>query len=123
MTTESFVNFGVTRSIDLRTGARVSLSGTDGGFIDGNLLAFGQARFHLGTVYAMMLGFSVGGGAFKRSAPEVYPPVVVLLALTGVTQVMAIEEALGVTDGHRETLAFVESWIDRAEHPPSPGPA
>jgi AcrR family transcriptional regulator len=55
-------------------------------------------------------------------SPEVCPPVVVLLALTGVTQVMAIEEALGVTDGHRETLAFVDAWIDRTEHLPSPGP-
>ena len=55
-------------------------------------------------------------------SPEAFPPVVVLLGLTGVTQVMAIEEALGVTDGHRETLAFVDAWIDRTEHAPSPGP-
>jgi AcrR family transcriptional regulator len=47
--------------------------------------------------------------------PAACPPVVVLLAMTGVTQVMALEAALGVTAGHREMRAFVDAWIDEAE--------
>jgi AcrR family transcriptional regulator len=48
-------------------------------------------------------------------SPDTCPPVVVLLTMTGVTQVMAIEAALGVTEGHREMLEFVDGWIDEAE--------
>ena len=47
--------------------------------------------------------------------PDICPPIVVLLAMTGVTQVMALETALGVTTGHRETMDFVDSWIDKGE--------
>jgi AcrR family transcriptional regulator len=43
------------------------------------------------------------------------PPVVALLAMLGVTQVMALEQALGVTTGHAEMLAFVERWLDEIE--------
>ena len=42
-------------------------------------------------------------------------PIVVLLAMTGVTPVMALEKVLGVTAGHNEMMAFVESRIDEAE--------
>jgi len=45
-------------------------------------------------------------------SPDACPPVVVLLAMTGVTQVMALEAALGVTDGHREMVEFVDGWLD-----------
>ena len=48
-------------------------------------------------------------------APEVCPPVVLLLAMSGVTQAIAIEEALGITSGHDEMVRFVEAWIDEAE--------
>jgi AcrR family transcriptional regulator len=47
--------------------------------------------------------------------PEACPPIVVLLAMTGVTQVMALEKVLGVTAGHNELIDFVDSWIDEAE--------
>ncbi len=53
-------------------------------------------------------------------SPDVCPPIVVLLAMTGVSQIMALEASLGMTDGHAETLAFVEGWIDRAETRGSP---
>ena len=43
------------------------------------------------------------------------PPIVVLLAMTGVSQVMALEVALGVTVGHDEMMEFVEHWIDVTE--------
>jgi AcrR family transcriptional regulator len=41
------------------------------------------------------------------------PPVVALLLMTGVTQVMALEDALGVTAGHETTAAFIARTIAR----------
>ena len=46
---------------------------------------------------------------------EQLPPVVALLLVTGLSQVLAIERALGVTAGHDDTSAFVASLIDRLE--------
>ena len=43
------------------------------------------------------------------------PPVVALMTMTGISQVLALEEALGITTGHDETVAFVEQHIDQLE--------
>lgn len=43
------------------------------------------------------------------------PPIVALLVMTGLTQVLSLEKALGVTKGHDETLRFVEDTIARLE--------
>ena len=43
------------------------------------------------------------------------PPVVVLQAMTGISQVIALEEALGITTGHDATRSFVERHIDQLE--------
>jgi len=48
-------------------------------------------------------------------APEDAPPMVALLLMTGLTQVMALEQVLGVTAGHEETLVFVQDLIDRLD--------
>jgi AcrR family transcriptional regulator len=50
--------------------------------------------------------------------PERVPPVVALLAMTGVSQVMAIEEALGITTGHDQLRQFIEDRLDDAEPEP-----
>lgn len=39
------------------------------------------------------------------------PPVAAVLMMTGLTQVLALERALGVTAGHDDTLAFVERAV------------
>jgi AcrR family transcriptional regulator len=39
------------------------------------------------------------------------PPIVALLMMTGLSQVLALEEGLGVTAGHDTTRAFVEQAI------------
>ena len=39
-------------------------------------------------------------------------PEVVLLALAGVAQLVALERALGVRGGHEQALAFVERYLD-----------
>jgi AcrR family transcriptional regulator len=46
---------------------------------------------------------------------EQLPPMVALLLLTGLSQVLTLEEGLGVTSGHEDTLAFVEKALDRLE--------
>ena len=44
---------------------------------------------------------------------EQMPPIVALLLMTGLSQVVGIERSLGMTDGHADTIAFIESAIDR----------
>ena len=39
-----------------------------------------------------------------------------LLAMTGLSQVLALEAALGVTTGHDTTREFIERTIDEFEH-------
>lgn len=46
---------------------------------------------------------------------EQLPPVVALLLMAGLSQVFALEQALGVTSGHRATRAFVEQTIAQLE--------
>ena len=43
------------------------------------------------------------------------PPIVALLLMTGLTQVLALEQALGVTAGHDDTVAFIERTIAELE--------
>jgi TetR/AcrR family transcriptional regulator len=43
------------------------------------------------------------------------PPIVAQLIMTGLTQVLALEQALGVTSGHDETVAFIERTIAHLE--------
>jgi len=49
------------------------------------------------------------------------PPMVALLLMTGLTQVMALEQTLGVTAGHGETVTFVADLIERLERGRLPG--
>lgn len=48
-------------------------------------------------------------------APELCPPNVALLAMTGLAQIMSIEEALGLTSGHEEAASFVAGFLDDLE--------
>ena len=47
-----------------------------------------------------------------------WPPVVLLLAMTGISQVIALEQTLGITTGHAETHAFIERRIVELEGEP-----
>lgn len=53
-------------------------------------------------------------------AEDQLPPIVAVLTMTGLTQVLALEGALGVTTGHDTTREFVERTIARLERPPEP---
>ncbi len=46
---------------------------------------------------------------------ETLPPIVALLMMTGLTQVLSLEEALGVTAGHDISRSFIEGTITRLE--------
>ncbi len=46
------------------------------------------------------------------------PPIVALLMMTGLSQVLALEDALGVTAGHDTTRSFIERTIARADPAP-----
>ena len=50
------------------------------------------------------------------------PPTVALLLMTGLSQVLALEDALGVTAGHETTLAFVERTLAQLEAAPATDP-
>jgi AcrR family transcriptional regulator len=43
------------------------------------------------------------------------PPIVVLLFMTGLSQVLSLERSLGVVAGHDETVEFVIDLIDRLD--------
>ena len=53
--------------------------------------------------------------AARGVSEDEVPPVVALLAMTGLTQVMALEGTLGVSAGHETTLAFVERLLAELE--------
>ena len=57
----------------------------------------------------------------ERGIPtDAFPPLVALVALTGIAQVLALQDALGVTAGHDETRAFVEDYIRKVGATPQP---
>jgi AcrR family transcriptional regulator len=45
------------------------------------------------------------------------PAEVILLGITGLSQVIAVERSLGVNAGHDKALAFIEQYLDRLEGP------
>ncbi|MCV7423126.1 TetR/AcrR family transcriptional regulator [Mycobacterium yunnanensis] len=55
--------------------------------------------------------------ALRRYGYEVsdVPPVVWAVFATSVSRVLVMEQALGMSSGHAETLAFCESWLRRME--------
>jgi AcrR family transcriptional regulator len=58
--------------------------------------------------------------AARGISEDELPPIVALLIMTGLTQVMALEDVLGMTAGHDVTRAFVDRRIARLDAP-SPG--
>ncbi len=63
--------------------------------------------------------------ALKRYgvAAQDVPPVVWTVLMTSVSRVLVIEQALGVSAGHAETVAVVERYLRRLEGEPAPAAA
>ena len=51
---------------------------------------------------------------------ELCPPTVALLAMTGLAQIMSIEQSFGFTTGHTETRDFVRELLERLEQGAAP---
>lgn len=49
--------------------------------------------------------------------PETLPPAVAPLLITSLAQILVMEQEIGVTIGHADALALVESWLTRFEGP------
>lgn len=69
-------------------------------------------RFRAAQVEAVEAALGAAGVDEKQM-----PPIAALLLMTGVTQVLALEEALGVTTGHDTTVAFIERAIAELDGP------
>jgi AcrR family transcriptional regulator len=52
--------------------------------------------------------------------PVDVPPLVWSVLITGVSQVLVMEQALGMSAGHSETVEFVERYLRRLEGEPQP---
>ena len=73
-------------------------------------IAYYAERFREQQVEAMT-------AALRRYGYDVgdVPPVVWALFATSVSQVLVLEQALGMSSGHAEMLAFCEEWLRRLE--------
>jgi AcrR family transcriptional regulator len=67
-------------------------------------------RFRAAQLEALTAALAMDG-----ITPDRFPPIVALLMMTGLSQVLALEDALGVTAGHDATVTFVQDLIDRLE--------
>ncbi|MGZ4757721.1 MAG: TetR family transcriptional regulator [Acidimicrobiales bacterium] len=67
-------------------------------------------RFRVAQVEAMSAAL-----AHLDIPEDQLPPIVALLTVTGLSQVLALEGALGVTAGHDTTHEFIERAIDQLE--------
>jgi AcrR family transcriptional regulator len=67
-------------------------------------------RFRAAQLDALTAALAAGG-----VTAEQLPPIVALMLMTGLSQVLTLETALGVSTGHEAAVSFVEETIDRIE--------
>jgi TetR/AcrR family transcriptional regulator len=67
-------------------------------------------RFRAAQLEALTAALVAGG-----LAADQLPPVVALMLMTGLTQVLALEQALGIAAGHEAAIAYVERTIAQLE--------
>jgi AcrR family transcriptional regulator len=58
---------------------------------------------------------ALGAALRAHGIADQLPPIVALLLMTGLSQIMALEQTLGVNAGHDTTIAFIDSTIARLE--------
>jgi AcrR family transcriptional regulator len=97
----------------------------------------GQARDHMHVEFAALANhrkvvaaeIAKYGARFRRLhtdavaraldrhgiAPDVCPPEVVTVLMTGAAQLLALEAGIGMSTGHQDTTRFVEELITRIE--------
>jgi len=69
-------------------------------------------RFRAAQLEALTAALAADG-----LAADQLPPVVALVLMTGLTQVLSLEKALGMTAGHEATIEYAERLIARLEPP------
>lgn len=57
----------------------------------------------------------------KTLDPSVCPPSGVSMLIAGISRSLIMEEALGISSGHAEAIAFVEWWLRRLDADREPG--
>ena len=62
-----------------------------------------------------MLLWPLTAALADEQLPDGVTPVVLHVVMTGLTQVLAMEDGLGITAGHAETVALVERMLDQFE--------
>jgi AcrR family transcriptional regulator len=67
-------------------------------------------RFRAAQLEALTAALAADG-----LGPDQIPPVFALVLMTGLTQVLALEKALGITAGHEATIEYVERSIAQLE--------
>ncbi len=68
-------------------------------------------------IYAAVLSRVLEERGLERGA---WPPIVLSILLDGASRLINSEAALGTSEGHAETIAFIEHYLDQIE---GPGPA
>ena len=80
-----------------------------------------------GTVFVPQHLAKVTGGRSLTERygidPDVCPPAALTVLMTSISRVIVMEQALGMSSGHAETLEFVEQQLRRLEGHPLPGSA
>ena len=76
-----------------------------------NEIAVYADRFRAAQLDALTAALEAGG------LTDEVPPEVALLLMTGLSQVLALEQGLGITAGHDLARALIERTIDRLERP------
>jgi AcrR family transcriptional regulator len=64
------------------------------------------ARFRAAQLEALRNALHAAG-----IAEDELPPTTILLLMTGLSQILAIEQGFGFSDGHAEVLAEIEAWL------------
>jgi len=67
-------------------------------------------RFRAAQLDAVAAALAAGGVPKRQ-----LPPIVALLLMTGLSQVLALEDAIGISTGHDETVKFVERTLAQLE--------
>jgi hypothetical protein len=65
---------------------------------------------------AVERAFEAGG--IDRTA---FPPAALTILLGGLSRILVMDAAIGLTDGHAETRALIDEYLARLDAPP-PGP-
>jgi AcrR family transcriptional regulator len=113
----------------LRTLWKISID-ANGPWLNKEFIALAMHREHLRSEIARAAERTrrIYSAVFSRVleergiAQEAWPPIVLSILLDGAARLIKSEAALGTSQGHAETIGFIEHYLDQVEgHAPSTG--